>query len=30
MASSGAWSASTPIDPTVVRVETISTSSSKT
>src|SRR3954468_245864 len=30
IAISGAWLASTPIDPVVVRVETISTSSSKT
>ena len=30
MAISGAWLASTPIEPTVVRVETISTSSSNT
>src|SRR5829696_3543865 len=30
IAISGAWLASTPIEPVVVRVETISTSSSKT
>src|SRR5918994_931690 len=30
MAMRGAWLASTPIEPVVVRVETISTSSSKT
>src|ERR671924_1955276 len=30
MPSSGSWLASTPIEPTVVRVETISTSSLKT